>query len=196
MRVVAFVLVGAALGAMFRAWMRFISTDPEFSWSGTGYIIGVFAVLGLMAGLVDVARRRDWVRRLVGVRVVGSVLALGLFMAAGSLTFATIVPGALAVARTDWHKLIRIGLVVLAVAAAGAVVLGLDDLSLAHRAAALTMYLGLCAVEVLLLSRILAPSLPVGSVHDAPLGVRFVLVGLPLLVVFALVMATVGIGVD
>jgi hypothetical protein len=42
--------VGATYGAALRAWMRPVSTDPEFSWGGTGYIIGVFSVLGAMAG--------------------------------------------------------------------------------------------------------------------------------------------------
>ena len=35
-----------------------ISEDPEFSWSGTLFIIGGFAVFGLAQSLVAVARRR------------------------------------------------------------------------------------------------------------------------------------------
>ena len=34
---------GAAFGAAFRVWMRFVSDDPAFSWSGTLIIIGAFS---------------------------------------------------------------------------------------------------------------------------------------------------------
>ena len=36
-------LGGAAFGAAFRVWMRFVSDDPAFSWSGTLIIIGAFS---------------------------------------------------------------------------------------------------------------------------------------------------------
>jgi hypothetical protein len=192
MRLLTMVVVGASYGVVLRAWMRFVSTDPEFSWSGTGYIVGIFSVLGLMAGLVDLGRRRGWQRKLVATRFVGGVLALGCFMAAGIAMFPTIVPAALGVARSDWWKPVRVVLVAGAMAVAGWVVLTMGDLSLQRRLAALPMYLALCAVEVTLLSRILAPSLPRGSVRGASVVTRTLLVGLPLVVAFALVIAAIG----
>ena len=104
MRLAAFVAVGLVYGAVLRLWMRFVSTEPEFTWSGTGYIVGAFTVLGLMAGLVDLGHRRGRRRTLLATRVVGSVLALGCFTAAGATMFPTIVPASLAVARTDWPR--------------------------------------------------------------------------------------------
>lgn len=193
MRVLAMVAFGAAFAVVLRGWMRFVSTEPEFSWSGTGYIIAAFAVLGLMAGLVGLARRRGWQRRLLATRVVGSFLALGCFMAAGAAMFPTIVPASLGVARTDWPRALRAGLIAFGAAVAVVVVLSMDGLTLAHRVVALAMYLPLCAVEAIVVSRILEPSLPVGSVRDASLGLRVACVGLPLVAVFALVIATTGI---
>lgn len=49
--------LGAAWGVLARVWMRLISTDPEFSWSGTLLIVGLAALLGACVGVVDAARR-------------------------------------------------------------------------------------------------------------------------------------------
>ena len=193
MRVLGFLLTGVLLGVLLRSWMRFVSTDPEFSWGGTGYIVAVFAVLGLMAGLVGLGRRRSWRRGLVATRFAGGVLALGCFQAAGLAMFPTIVPASLGVSRSDWWKPLRVALVVGAAAVAAMVVLTMEELSVQRRLVALALYAGLCAVEVALLARILAPSLPPGSIRDAPVAARVFLVGLPVLAVFALVIATVGI---
>jgi phosphatidylserine synthase len=114
-------------------------------------------------------------------------------MAAGIAMFPTIVPAALGVARTDWWKPLRIGLVGFGAAVAGFVVVRMEDLTLQRRLAALAMYAVLCAIEVLLLSRILAPSLESGSISHVPVAARVLLVGVPLLIVFALAIATIGI---
>jgi hypothetical protein len=50
-------LLGAGWGVFARVWMRLISTEPEFSWTGTLAIIGFSALLGLGVGLVHGARR-------------------------------------------------------------------------------------------------------------------------------------------
>jgi hypothetical protein len=50
-------LLGTAWGVLARVWMRLISSDPEFSWSGTLAILGLSAALGLGVGLVHGARR-------------------------------------------------------------------------------------------------------------------------------------------
>jgi hypothetical protein len=57
--------------------MRLISTDPEFSWSGTLVIVGLAALLGAGVGLVDAALRAGrsrWWRLAV---VPGLLLFLG-----------------------------------------------------------------------------------------------------------------------
>ena len=154
---------GVGLGVALRAWMRLVSTEPEFSWSGTGYIVGVFAVLGTMAGLVSAGRRRRWNRLVFGLRAVGITLSLGCFVAAGALMAPTVVPAALGWARSDWQRRVRATLIVLGIVAAVVVVLTLPQLDPARRLLALVVYLALCLVEVALIARLYAPSLPPGS---------------------------------
>ena len=99
---------GCALGIIARAWMRLISEDPEFTWSGSIFIVAGFTVFGLAQSLVAVARQR--VRRrlpLTIIRMFGAIAMLPLFVAAGSLMFPTVIGCGLAVARTGWHPLVR-----------------------------------------------------------------------------------------
>ncbi len=165
------VLVGSAIGAAYgialRGWMRLISTDPEFTWSGTGYIIGVFTVLGTMAGLATAVRHRSRGRTLLIVRGVGIVLSLGCFVAAGSAMLPTIVPAALGRARTDWYRPVRIALVSVGAATAVGVSLlvTMRDLGPARLAVGLVLYLALCCVEVEIIARLYAPSLPAGTLR-------------------------------
>jgi hypothetical protein len=79
----------------------YISTDPEFSWSGTGFILGASAIVGLVMGL---ARRR----RMAG----GSgywrltVASLGLLGGAGAGMWPGVILGAVAIGRSRplWLK--------------------------------------------------------------------------------------------
>jgi hypothetical protein len=179
--VAAGLAVGAGYGVALRAWMRLVSTEPEFSWGGTGYIVGVLAVLGGMSGLVSAGRRRGWGRLLLGARGIGILLSLGCFVAAGSLMLPTIVPSALGWARTDWPRWVRAGLLLIGGLAAVGVVLTLTGLSLPRRLLALVIYLLLCPVEVALMARLYAPSRPRGSLgrvaRTAPIVAAVVLVG-------------------
>ena len=151
-------IIGAASGVALRAWMRLVSTDPEFNWTGTGYIVGVFAVLGAMAGLVTAGRRLGWGWPLGAVRIVGVILSLGCFVAAGITMLPTIVPAALGWARSDWPRPIRAGLIVIAAGSAMVVILGTLDISVPRRVLALALYLPLCAVEAAMMSRLFAPN--------------------------------------
>jgi hypothetical protein len=155
--------------------MRLISTDPQFTWSGTGYIVGVFTVLGTTAGLATAARHRHRPRSLLVVRGIGIVLSLGCFVAAGAAMLPTIVPAALGRARTDWNRLVRIALV--ATGAATAVILSLfvtmTELPPGRFVLGLTLYLALCGVEVEMTARLYAPSLPAGTFRR-PLCQRWV----------------------
>jgi len=110
------VLAGAVLGVLARSWMRLISTEPEFTWAGTLFIVIAFAVFGLGQAISWTARRRSCRRPGVTVaRVAGAVLGLVIFGGAGSIMLPTVLFGALAVWRTDWARLARVlaGLVAL-----------------------------------------------------------------------------------
>lgn len=101
-------LAGAVLGLLWgvgmRAWMRFISTDPEFSWSGTLFIVGATTIAGTLTGLAyhrwQVGRGPWW--RLLAF----SYLPLG--TAAGSVMLPTFVIGGIAWGRTRWPLWVRV----------------------------------------------------------------------------------------
>ena len=86
--------------------MRFISTDPEFSWSGTLFIIGATTIAGTLTGLGyhrwQLAKGSWW--RLLAL----SYLPLG--MAAGGVMLPSVVVGGIALGRSRWPVLVRVGL--------------------------------------------------------------------------------------
>jgi hypothetical protein len=101
-------LAGAALGVAARAWMRLISDDPEFSWSGTIFIIGGFTLFGIGQSIATATRRRARRRwTLTIARVVGAVTMMPLFVAAGSVMMPTVVGGGLGWTRTNWNRIVR-----------------------------------------------------------------------------------------
>ncbi len=56
-------VLGLGWGLAARIWMRAISTDPEFSWSGTLIILAFATWLGVASGILAAARatgRRPW----------------------------------------------------------------------------------------------------------------------------------------
>lgn len=96
-------LLGLCWGIAMRIWMRFISTDPEFTWSGTGYILGATTLAGLLLGL-------GWARRVKAKgnlwRLTGlSMLPLG--AAAGGVMIPSVALAALAFGRKNWHPTVR-----------------------------------------------------------------------------------------
>jgi hypothetical protein len=111
------VVGGCALGCIARAWMRLIAEDPEFTWSGTLFIVAGFTIFGFGQSIVAVARQRLRQRStLTIVRTFGVVAMVPLFGAAGAVMLPTVVGGGLAVARTEWHPAVR-GLCLLAATA-------------------------------------------------------------------------------
>ncbi len=103
--VVAGLLLGATTGVAARLWMRLISAEPEFSWSGTIFIVALFTLAGLLQGIALAVRRRGWRWwAQLPVRVVAGVGALLLGGGAGIVMLPAIVGGALATARTDWPR--------------------------------------------------------------------------------------------
>jgi len=82
MRRSAFAGLGLGLlwGMVARLWMRLISHNPEFSWTGTLSILLVTTVSGLFLGLVRGARRegrRRW-WRLAGIPALATFLSPGM----------------------------------------------------------------------------------------------------------------------
>lgn len=109
--VIAGALLGFLWGATIRLWMRYISTNPEFTWSGTGYIVGAATLVGALLGLAyhryRLGRGNWW--RLNGL----SVLFLG--VAAGGVMIPTVILGGLGLGRRTWPKGVRGLLLLLAV---------------------------------------------------------------------------------
>jgi hypothetical protein len=100
---------GALVGVASRAWMRLISSDPEFSWAGTLFIVAVFAFAGLTQGIALAVRTRGWRWwPQLPVRAVAAFAALLLGGGAGIVMLPAIVTGALATARTDWPRALRV----------------------------------------------------------------------------------------
>jgi len=96
-------ILGFMWGVLIRVWMRYISTDPEFTWSGTGYIVGAATVVGTLLGLAAIRRRqagRGW-WRLNGL----AVLTLG--MGAGGIMIPSVLLGAIAIGRNRWKPWLR-----------------------------------------------------------------------------------------
>jgi len=101
-------VAGAALGVAARAWMRLISEDPEFTWSGTLFIIGGFAVFGLAQAVVAQGRGRVRGRGgLSALRALGGVGMLPLFVAAGAIMAPTVIAGGLARSHPAWPRSAR-----------------------------------------------------------------------------------------
>jgi hypothetical protein len=99
---------GLLLGILARAWMRLIAEDPEFTWSGTIFIVAGFTIFGLTQSVTALVRSRAtrrWTPTLA--RVLGTIGMLPLFVAAGGLMLPTVVGGGLAVARVGWHRVVR-----------------------------------------------------------------------------------------
>ena len=101
-------LGGFALGVVARSWMRLIAEDPHFTWNGTIFIVVGFTLFGLSQSTVAIVRRRTtrwW--KLTGVRAIGAVGMVPLFVAAGALMFPTVAGCGLASARSEWPKVAR-----------------------------------------------------------------------------------------
>jgi hypothetical protein len=158
--VVAFAVGGAVWGAVARAWMRLITEEPEFTWSGTLFIIGLFTVVATVQGCALAVRRRRWPRwAQAPVRVLAGAIALLLGAGAGMIMLPALVCGPLAIGRTPWRPWIRVTLGVLA--AANAVVLlplFLGELSVARSFAGWLAMLVVYGVIIAALSLNLRPS--------------------------------------
>ncbi len=121
-------LAGCALGVLARLWMRWISTEPEFSWGGTIGIVASFGVFGAAQSSAAIARRRCARPGTVACsRVAAALLSLGLFGAAGAVMLPTVLFGSLAVWRPRAPLAIRLVFAVLALPGVVFVSVGIVD---------------------------------------------------------------------
>ncbi len=86
--------IGLAWGVAMRAWMRFISTNPEFSWSGTLFIVGASVIAGSLLGF---ARLRRWRGGIGWWRF--AAVSLILLGAGGAVMWPAVILGAIALGR-------------------------------------------------------------------------------------------------
>lgn len=121
------VLYGAAWGGAARLWMRYISEDPQFSVSGTSFIIAIPTVISLCSVL---ARRsinwRPLTRR--PSRAIAGFSTILLGVAAGALMMPTLLLGGIAWAnRRRFPPLLLLPIAVFACAPILAVVQEIPD---------------------------------------------------------------------
>ena len=160
------VLIGGLVGGLIwgidaRVWMRFISTDPEFTWAGTLFIVIGFGIAGLGQAGAYLGRRASLRRsRMTVLRVFSFASLLPLGMAAGASMFPTVVLAPLAIAHTDWSGRMRlfIGVVALIPVVAFATILS-DDLPTPRAAAGFLWFLAVYAGIIWAARFTLAPQL-------------------------------------
>lgn len=122
------IMAGLALGIIARLWMRWISTDPEFTWTGTISIVLVFVIFGATHSFVFFAREGGWSRRKLNlIRLVAIFFTLPLFGAAGAQMLPTVLTGSLARWRTDWWKWVRVLLGICSVVIPIIIIRGIGD---------------------------------------------------------------------
>lgn len=100
-------LLGAGWGVLARAWMRLVSTEPEFSWPGTLAVVGAAAILGAGVGLAAVGRRRRDGWRWLGLAVAPGMV---IFAGQGAPFLPAFVVGGILLRRH--HPLARLGALV------------------------------------------------------------------------------------
>lgn len=108
-------LCGAAWGVVARLWMRLIATQPEFSWSGTLFIVGTATIPGIAMGGVLVRPSR-W------TRIAGRMSVAPLAIGPGMVMVPTFVLGGMAIARRRRQPRVAVALCAAAVVAAFVVV--------------------------------------------------------------------------
>lgn len=179
---------GLLWGAIMRVWMRFISTNPEFSWSGTLFILGASVIAGSVLGL---ARKRRAVGGVGWWRL--SVLSLFLLGAGGAVMWPSVIAGAAAIGRPR-PRWLRASLAVVAFAVQAVVLRSVFDdnrmMSGLAEVAAVAGYAPLITIEAWAFSVAFTPSMD--SV-PTPGRVKRVLMAIPLVVAATLAAVMVGL---
>ena len=87
--------LGLLWGVVARVFMRLLTTDPHFSWSGTLFIVGIGAVAGTCFGVVHAARvsgRRGW-WRLAALPALVVFAGPGMLLLPAAVGFAMVLRG-------------------------------------------------------------------------------------------------------
>lgn len=180
--------LGLTWGIAMRAWMRFISTDPEFSWSGTFFILAASTIAGTVLGLARLRRRsggQGWWRL--------SLLALLALGAGGAVMWPTVMAWGLAIGRRrPWLLVVPLGA---AGAAAQVPVVGDSILDGWRRGPALAVvavvvYAAMLAIEAWGFSVVVARSAP--GVSMVPW--KRAVLAVPMVAVAGFAAIAVGIG--
>jgi hypothetical protein len=168
--------------------MRLISTEPEFSMSGSAFIAGAFGIAATSQAVALVAlRRHTSVVRGAG-RIVGLAGMLPLFLGGGAVMLPTVIGGGLAVGQRDWPGPLRAFAAVVALAPIVAVSASLvDDFGLSARLVA-----GIAGLLVVYGGVVSAVSASLGKAPDARPLPRVLLVAIMVFGVLVLLIATVG----
>jgi hypothetical protein len=113
--ILAALINGLVLGIVARAWMRWISTDPEFSWSGSIFIVIAFMIFMVNQSLARLLRQRfKDRRRVLLIRIIGVIFSLPIFSAAGGIMFPAVALASVATWHTALGKRTRGALLLLA----------------------------------------------------------------------------------
>lgn len=138
---------GLAWGTIARLWMRFITTNPEFTWSGTLIIVIGFGIAGLAQSGAYLGRRATLGRpALTVLRVVAVIALLPLGGAAGASMFPTIILATLALTHHTWPRWLRGTLGAIALVPTVATALSFfDDLSLMPAVAGVIWFVAIYA---------------------------------------------------
>jgi hypothetical protein len=109
-------VIGLIIGIVARAWMRWVSTDPEFSWSGSIFIVGVFTIFFTAQSIVLVLRSSTSSRAKSRViRAGGLIFTLPLFLGAGGMMLPSVAVASIALWGGIQKKRGRIFLLALSV---------------------------------------------------------------------------------
>lgn len=176
--------IGLAWGVAMRAWMRFIAPNPEFSWSGTLFILGAATIVGTVLGLARLRRRRagaGWWRL--------SILSLLLLGAGGAVMWPSVILGAIALGRPR-PRWLRAVLGAGALAVQVPILRGvLDDnwaFALWESVVAVGWYLPMLALEAWAFSVVFAPAVAGAT---TPGRVKWTMIGVAVAgVAFAMIM--------
>jgi hypothetical protein len=186
--------VGAIVGAVSRWWMRLISDDPDFSWSGTIFIVLAFTVMGAGHGIAWAGRHSGGRRRWSTVaRVVAAVLTLPIFTGAGAMMLPTVAGASLARWRTDWPRSARAVATLLALP--GPIVVAVDIFGEGVTASRVLGAALLAATYVLVVRSLRAVVAPLDDGWRMRRWHRIVAVGATVLLLGFVTTSTIGIAV-
>ena len=99
---------GLVLGVLARLWMRWISTDREFSWNGTIFIVSSFTIAIAIQPIVSLLRRRfNGKKAKTLLRIGGAIFSLPIFVEMGAIMFPTVALAGIALWSTKLSKRFR-----------------------------------------------------------------------------------------